>query len=117
MRRRADCTGSIAAPGSGPSSPNPSVQRTATPMSTAKQAAPKLTVVLDLDETLVHVVSDPAGSSYESAFEVRCNDALGDEVAFWVNPRPGVERFLTSLNCDAFDVYLFTASQASCACR
>ena len=73
------------------------------PMRTRK--TPKLTLVLDLDETLVHsemiLTSNP-----DYTFKLRVNQT---DLTIYVSYRPGLINFLNSV-CDLFEVVIFTAS-------
>ena len=70
----------------------------------------KHTLVLDLDETLIH---SELGSTngiphpYHFSFQVELG---GQRHSFYVWRRPGLDRFLDYV-CDQFEVVIFTASQ------
>jgi TFIIF-interacting CTD phosphatase-like protein len=68
--------------------------------------SPPLTLVLDLDETLVHCTVEPTSDSDET-FPVVFH---GVEYLVHVKLRPHVFEFLESV-CDKFEVVVFTASQ------
>ena len=73
------------------------------PMRTRK--TPKLTLVLDLDETLVHSEMIPT-STPNTIFKIRLNDELYNIYVYY---RPGLLSFLNSV-CDIYEVVIFTAS-------
>lgn len=66
----------------------------------------KITLVLDLDETLVHCSTDPI-SSAELIFPVLFNE---QEYQVYVRKRPGFHQFLKAVS-KKFEVVIFTASQ------
>lgn len=68
--------------------------------------APPITLVLDLDETLVHCTVEPTADADET-FPVTFH---GMEYLVHVKLRPHVFDFLQSV-CDKFEVVVFTASQ------
>jgi len=77
----------------------------------------RLTVVLDMDETLIHSVfrtglnnfrQDEVRREIEQGKHDFCVDLGDDEMAF-VHKRPGVEKFLKNLN-EHFEVVVFTAA-------
>lgn len=68
--------------------------------------APPITLVLDLDETLVHCTVEPTADADET-FPVNFH---GMEYLVHVKLRPHVFDFLQSV-CDKFEVVVFTASQ------
>lgn len=67
---------------------------------------PRLTVVLDLDETLVHAKTEPIQGS-DIRFSVNFD---GQNYPVWVCRRPGVNEFVKQLSTFC-DVIVFTASQ------
>lgn len=69
-------------------------------------AHPKLTLVLDLDETLVHCSTEPMKGA-ELIFPVVFNDM---EYQVYVRKRPYFEQFLEAVS-KHFEVVVFTASQ------
>jgi CTD small phosphatase-like protein 2 len=73
------------------------------PMRTRK--TPKVTLVLDLDETLVHSEMKPIPNP-DHTFRIRLNQNLYD---VYVAYRPGLLYFLQSV-CKEFEVVIFTAS-------
>jgi CTD small phosphatase-like protein 2 len=73
------------------------------PMRTRK--TPKFTLVLDLDETLVHSEMMPS-STPDNIFKIKLNDSLYNIYVFY---RPGLVNFLDSV-CALFEVVIFTAS-------
>lgn len=73
------------------------------PMRTRK--TPKFTLVLDLDETLVHSQLVPV-SNPDNIFQVKLNESLYN---IYVCYRPGLANFLNSV-CSIFEVVIFTAS-------
>jgi len=72
----------------------------------AGAALPRLTVVLDLDETLVHAKTEPMQGS-DIRFSVNFD---GQNYPVWVCRRPGVNEFIQHLSTFC-DVIVFTASQ------
>lgn len=68
--------------------------------------APRISLVLDLDETLVHCSIEPVPKA-DLTFPVNFN---GVEYTVYVRKRPYFEHFLRSV-CDKFEVTIFTASQ------
>lgn len=66
----------------------------------------KPTLVLDLDETLVHCSADPRGK-WDVTFSVQFNGSL---CQVYVRKRPHLEAFLEAVS-SKFEVVLFTASQ------
>ncbi|KAG6546342.1 hypothetical protein Mapa_012383 [Marchantia paleacea] len=66
----------------------------------------KMTLVLDLDETLVHTSLDPS-PAYDYSIEVEMKSKLRQ--TFFVLKRPGVDDFLATV-ARKFEVVLFTAS-------
>lgn len=73
------------------------------PMRTRK--TPKFTLVLDLDETLVHSQLLPV-TNPDNIFQVKLNESLYN---IYVSYRPGLINFLNSV-CNIFEVVIFTAS-------
>ena len=73
------------------------------PMRTRK--TPKLTLVLDLDETLVHSEMVPTFTP-DSIFKISLNSELYNIYVYY---RPGLIGFLNSV-CNIFEVVIFTAS-------
>lgn len=71
-----------------------------------EEGAPKITLVLDLDETLVHCSTDPILFA-EFTFPVLFN---GLEHQVYVRKRPYFEEFLSRVS-KKFEVVIFTASQ------
>jgi RNA polymerase II subunit A small phosphatase-like protein len=72
---------------------------------TGDAARSKLSVVLDLDETLVH-----ATLARPAACDLELRICYGDRpVMIYVQKRPGVDTFFRSVCCE-FDVFVFTAS-------
>ncbi|GAB2287544.1 hypothetical protein Dimus_021919 [Dionaea muscipula] len=69
---------------------------------------PKITIILDLDETLVHSKPDPPPGEYD--FIVR-PEIDGQIITFYVLKRPGVDEFLEFLarRSSSFEVVVFTA--------
>eukprot|EP00998_Keelungia_sp_KM082_P005302 NODE_1684_length_1250_cov_68.676759_g1669_i0.p1 GENE.NODE_1684_length_1250_cov_68.676759_g1669_i0~~NODE_1684_length_1250_cov_68.676759_g1669_i0.p1 ORF type:complete len:352 (-),score=62.05 NODE_1684_length_1250_cov_68.676759_g1669_i0:152-1207(-) len=82
------------------------IVKTALPPKT--KCAPKVTLVLDLDETLVHCTTDNSGGLADFQFDVDFNNIL-----YKVNckKRPGMAAFLEHVH-DLFEVVIFTASQS-----
>eukprot|EP00944_MAST-04C_sp_MAST-4C-sp1_P001798 g1798.t1 len=68
--------------------------------------APRISLVLDLDETLVHCSIEPIPNA-DMTFPVNFN---GVEYSVYVRKRPHFEHFLRSV-CEKFEVTIFTASQ------
>ena len=68
--------------------------------------APRISLVLDLDETLVHCSIEPVPNA-DLTFPVNFN---GVEYTVYVRKRPNFEYFLQSV-CKNFEVTIFTASQ------
>lgn len=66
----------------------------------------KKTLVLDLDETLVHCTVEPT-EHYDHKFSVEFNDTM---YMVYVRKRPYLDHFLETV-CKNFEVVLFTASQ------
>jgi CTD small phosphatase-like protein 2 len=66
----------------------------------------KPTLILDLDETLVHCCAD-ANSSYDVTFGVHFNGSL---CQVYVKKRPHLETFLETVSAK-FEIVVFTASQ------
>jgi CTD small phosphatase-like protein 2 len=73
------------------------------PMRTRK--IPRITLVLDLDETLVHSEMNPLPHS-DDIFKIKVNQI---EHTIYVAYRPGLLKFLKSV-CEKFEVVIFTAS-------
>jgi Dullard-like phosphatase family protein len=69
-------------------------------------SAPKITLVLDLDETLVHCSIEPLNNA-DLTFPVVFNDM---EYTVYVRKRPNFEYFLKQVS-QRFEVVIFTASQ------
>ena len=65
----------------------------------------KKTLILDLDETLVHSNIIPI-SYYDFKIDVHSNNAI---VTFYIQKRPGITEFLETLN-EIFELVIFTAS-------
>ena len=70
------------------------------------RTAPPITLVLDLDETLVHCSVEPL-QKYELTFPVQFNNV---EYNVYVRKRPGMLEFLQRVS-PYFEVIVFTASQ------
>ena len=68
--------------------------------------APRISLVLDLDETLVHCSIEPIPKA-DLTFPVNFN---GVEYTVYVRKRPHFEHFMRSVS-DKFEVTIFTASQ------
>jgi CTD small phosphatase-like protein 2 len=68
--------------------------------------APRISLVLDLDETLVHCSIEPVPNA-DLTFPVNFN---GIEYTVYVRKRPNFEHFLKTV-CQNFEVIIFTASQ------
>jgi len=77
-----------------------------------EEGAPKLTLVLDLDETLVHCSTEPILFA-ELTFPVVFNTI---EYQVYVRKRPYFEEFLKRVS-QKFEVVIFTASQEVYACK
>jgi len=75
--------------------------------------APKRTVVLDLDETLVHSKMDPPPDRFDFLVRPRID---GEIMNFYVQKRPGVEDLLAALG-ERFEVVVFTAGRREYAAR
>ncbi len=71
-----------------------------------KSGDPKVTLVLDLDETLVHCSTEPLENA-EMTFPVTYG---GKEYQVYVRKRPYFENFLRRVS-SMFEVVVFTASQ------
>lgn len=69
-------------------------------------SSPSHTLVLDLDETLVHCSTEPI-DSYDLTFDVTFNDV---EYKVYARKRPNMEKFLQQMS-SMFEVVVFTASQ------
>jgi RNA polymerase II subunit A small phosphatase-like protein len=69
--------------------------------------APKRTVVLDLDETLVHSKMDPPPDRFDFLVRPRID---GEIMNFYVQKRPGVDDLLAALG-ERFEVVVFTAGR------
>jgi RNA polymerase II subunit A small phosphatase-like protein len=82
---------------------------TASP-SFSSQPLPKLSVVLDLDETLVHANFTPP-ELYDFTVEV---PSEGRNVTVYIQKRPGVDEFIRTVARE-FDIFIFTASLVSYA--
>lgn len=67
--------------------------------------SPKRTVVLDLDETLVHSKMDPPPDRFDFMVRPRID---GEIMNFYVQKRPGVDDLLAALG-ERFEVVVFTA--------
>ncbi|KAG6034714.1 hypothetical protein E4U41_006412 [Claviceps citrina] len=78
------------------------------------------TLILDLDETLIHSMSKGGGRSSGHMVEVRLNTAslgMGNAtggavqhpILYWVNKRPSCDEFLRRI-CKWFNLVIFTAS-------
>ena len=78
------------------------------PMKTRK--TPRITLVLDLDETLVHSELGQL-PSHDLTFKIRLNHQLYN---IYVAYRPGLFNFLEAV-CSAFEVVIFTASMRAYA--
>ncbi|KAG7026508.1 CTD small phosphatase-like protein, partial [Cucurbita argyrosperma subsp. argyrosperma] len=65
----------------------------------------KRTVLLDLDETLVHSKLDPPPERFDFVVRPRID---GEILNFYVLKRPGVDQFLEAL-ADRFEIVVFTA--------
>lgn len=78
------------------------------PMKTRK--TPRVTLVLDLDETLVHSEMTPI-TNPDHIFKIRLNHDLYN---IYVAYRPGLLAFLQTV-CSAFEVVIFTASMRAYA--
>ncbi|KAA0052598.1 hypothetical protein IC582_017803 [Cucumis melo] len=65
----------------------------------------KRTVLLDLDETLVHSKLDPPPKKFDFVVRPRID---GEILNFYVLKRPGVDQFLEAL-ADKFEIVVFTA--------
>ncbi|CAM9826076.1 unnamed protein product [Phaeothamnion confervicola] len=66
----------------------------------------RVTLVLDLDETLVHCTVDPVENP-DHVFCIRFND---EDFRVYVRKRPHLEAFLEAVS-ELFEVVIFTASQ------
>jgi Dullard-like phosphatase family protein len=71
---------------------------------------PKLSVVLDLDETLVHASFEPP-EVYDFKLEIPTD---GDCATVYVQKRPGVDEFIRTVSLE-FEVFIFTASHINYA--
>lgn len=69
------------------------------------QMLPKVSLVLDLDETLVHS-SLERPDTYDFEIVVRYNE---QDTTVYVQKRPGVDQFIRTVAWE-FDVFIFTAS-------
>ncbi|XP_023544707.1 carboxy-terminal domain RNA polymerase II polypeptide A small phosphatase 1-like [Cucurbita pepo subsp. pepo] len=65
----------------------------------------KRTVLLDLDETLIHSKLDPPPKRFDFVVRPRVD---GEILKFYVLKRPGVDQFLEAL-ADRFEIVVFTA--------
>lgn len=65
----------------------------------------KRTIILDLDETLVHSKTDPPPENYDFIIHPRID---GQIVPFYVLKRPGVDELLKKAS-ERFEVVVFTA--------
>lgn len=85
----------------------------------ASLAAPRLTVVLDMDECIIHTTDFSDDASGYRQTEASRDEAvkrevatfqlkMGDGVTATVHKRPGLEDFLTACAAE-FDTYVFTA--------
>lgn len=77
-----------------------------------RRSAPKLSLVLDLDETLVHCSVDPIPDA-DLTFPVEFN---GANYVVYVRKRPYLDRFLEAIH-GKYEVTVFTASQQVYASR
>jgi CTD small phosphatase-like protein 2 len=68
--------------------------------------APRMTLVLDLDETLVHSTTTPM-REYDHTFSMVVHDI---NYQVWAKERPFVHHFLSEVS-QLFEVVVFTASQ------
>lgn len=75
-----------------------------------KQMLPKVSLVLDLDETLVHA-SFERPEIYDFEITVKYNNT---DTVVYVQKRPGVDQFIRAVAWE-FDVFIFTASMAEYA--
>ena len=75
-----------------------------------KQMLPKVSLVLDLDETLVHA-SFERPEVYDFDITVKYNNV---DTVIYVQKRPGVDQFIRTVAWE-FDVFIFTASMAEYA--
>jgi Dullard-like phosphatase family protein len=71
---------------------------------------PKLSVVLDLDETLVHASLTPP-DVYDIKIDIPTD---GQSATVYVQKRPGVDEFIRTVSIE-FDVFIFTASHINYA--
>ncbi|KAG5179817.1 HAD-like domain-containing protein [Tribonema minus] len=71
-----------------------------------RRSAKRATLVLDLDETLVHCTVEPIPNA-DHVFSVRFND---EDFNVYVRKRPGLDAFLAAVSA-LFEVVVFTASQ------
>jgi RNA polymerase II subunit A small phosphatase-like protein len=71
---------------------------------------PKMSVVLDLDETLVHANFCPP-KRYDFTIDVPCD---GQTITVYIQKRPGVDEFIRTVARE-FDVFIYTASHISYA--
>ncbi|XP_055353471.1 CTD small phosphatase-like protein 2, partial [Paramacrobiotus metropolitanus] len=81
------------------------------------RSCPKFTLILDLDETLVHCFTNDPPAKYDHHFTVRVPDLSGGsgenpELAVFARLRPFVKEFLTRM-ARRFEVVVFTASMKS----
>lgn len=68
------------------------------------------TLVLDLDETLIHSSTNPVPEA-DFSFTLDCD---GEDHSVYVHKRPGVDKFLAQL-AKKFELVVYTASEASYA--
>eukprot|EP01063_Lacrimia_lanifica_P027719 TRINITY_DN3931_c2_g1_i1.p3 TRINITY_DN3931_c2_g1~~TRINITY_DN3931_c2_g1_i1.p3 ORF type:complete len:224 (+),score=68.87 TRINITY_DN3931_c2_g1_i1:60-731(+) len=74
---------------------------------TLRGAAQRKTLVLDMDETLIHTKWEPTKDA-EWVLDIGQKD--GESTTIWVLKRPGLEAFLKRC-CELFDVIIWTAGQ------
>ncbi|KNA17510.1 hypothetical protein SOVF_079280 [Spinacia oleracea] len=65
----------------------------------------KLTIFLDLDETLIHSSADPPSKTFDFIVRPKID---GETMDFYVLKRPGVDEFLQYLS-EKFEIVVFTA--------
>jgi CTD small phosphatase-like protein 2 len=89
-------------------SPSQIVRRNAHSLPPRKPETPRMTLVLDLDETLVHCSTDPSEiPNPDFCFHVEFN---GVNYSVCAKRRPGFDEFMEHIK-DRFEIVVFTASQ------